>query len=325
MKNFNDLMAEAKKCPARRVVVAVAHDGEVLEGVNAAYQVGIANALLIGNREEIIRIAEARKIDLAPHKIINETDSKAACIMAVKAIRENNADILMKGQVPSPLVLKAVLDKNNGLRDGKVLSHIAVFEAPGYERLFLLSDSGLNIAPTFKQKIGMINNAVELAGNLNIKQPKVAIIAGIEFVNQNMLSSIDAALLAKMSERGQIKNCIIDGPLSLDLAISEAAAHAKGVGGQVSGKADILIMPNIDAANVLYKAVSFMLNSKITGIIAGAKAPVILTSRADSYEAKLYSIALGVLMTKNNIIPLQRVVRVLKGEEKASDYENRTG
>ncbi|PKM80137.1 MAG: phosphate butyryltransferase [Firmicutes bacterium HGW-Firmicutes-14] len=297
MRSFAELLAEAKKCPPKRVAIAVAQDGEVLEAAKACQESGIAEPVLVGDAAEMARIAREHRIEINNFEVINDTDPESAVRKAVLMVHNGKADMLMKGAVHSPVVLKQVLDKNIGLRTGRVLSHVAVFESPGYDRLMLMTDAGMNITPAFDQKVDMIKNAVCVARSLRIETPKVAVIAGVELVNPDMPSTVDAAMLSKMAERGQIKNCIIDGPLALDLALSKESARAKGVASPVAGQADILVLANIDAANVLYKALVFLGGAKITGLVVGAKAPVILTSRADSHEAKLVSVAVGVLMT----------------------------
>lgn len=297
MKNFAEMLAAAKICPPKTVAVAVAQDGEVLQAASACKINGIADSVLIGDAAEISRIAGEKNIDIDSFEVINEPEPEAAVRRAVLLCHTGKADILLKGAVHSPLVLKAALDKNIGLRIGRTLSHVAVFESPAYERLMMMTDAGMNIMPTFEQKVDMVKNAVCVARSLKIDKPKVAVIAGQELVNPDMPSTVDAALLCKMNERGQIKDCIIDGPLSLDLALSKESARAKGVTGQVAGHADILVLANIDAANVLYKSLVFFGKAKITGVVVGAKAPIIITSRSDSYEAKMASVALSVLIT----------------------------
>jgi phosphate butyryltransferase len=297
VKNFAELLAEAKKCPPKKVAVAVAEDPEVLEAVRECKQAGIADAVLVGDAVKIHEIASERNININDFEVIHEPDTESAVRRAVLLVHTGKADIVMKGAVQSPELLKAALDKNIGLRTGRTLSHVAVFEAPGYDRLMIMTDAGMNIMPTFQQKVDMVKNAVCVARSLKIEMPKVAVISGIELVNPDMPSTVDAALLSKMNERGQIKNCIIDGPLALDLALSKESARAKGVTSPVAGQADILVLANIDAANVLYKGLVFLGRAKITGIVVGAKAPVILTSRADTHEAKLVSVAISVLMT----------------------------
>ncbi|MCG9968015.1 phosphate butyryltransferase [Pelotomaculum terephthalicicum JT] len=296
MKSFADIVEEAKKCPPKKVAIAVAQDGEVIEAARECQENGIANAVLVGDADEIARISSERGIDISNFEVINEPEINNAARKAVQMVHSGEADMVMKGAVNSPTVLKAVLDKNIGLRTGKVLSHVAVFESPGYNRLMLMTDAGMNIKPTFVQKVDMVKNAVSVAKSLRIENPKVALISHMELVNPDMTSSVDAGMLCKMAERGQIKDCIVDGPLALDLALSKESARAKGVKSAVAGQADILLLDNIDAANVLYKALVFLGGAKITGLIVGASAPVILTSRADSSEAKLVSVAIGVLM-----------------------------
>ncbi|OPX84310.1 MAG: Phosphate acetyltransferase [Pelotomaculum sp. PtaB.Bin104] len=296
MKSFTDILEAAKKCPPKKVAIAVAQDGEILEAARECQENGIAKTVLVGDADEIARIASERGIDISSMEVINEPEVEDAVKKAVMMVHNGEADMVMKGAVQSATVLRGVLNKNYGLRTGKVLSHVAVFDSPGYNRLMLMTDAGMNIKPTFAQKVDMVKNAVFVAKSLGMNNIKVAIIAHMELVNPDMTSSIDAGMLSKMAERGQIKDCIIDGPLALDLALSKEAARAKGVKSEVAGQADILVLDNIDAANVLYKALVFLGGAKITGLIVGASAPVILTSRADSSEAKLVSIALGVLM-----------------------------
>jgi len=296
LKSFEDILEAAKKCPPKKVAIAVAQDSEILEAARECQENGIAKAVLVGNADEIARIANERGIDISGMEVINEPEVEAAVKKSVTMVHDGEADMVMKGAVQSATVLRGVLNKSYGLRTGKVLSHVAVFESPGYNRLMLMTDAGMNIKPTFAQKVDMVKNAVFVAKSLGMTNIKVAIIAHMELVNPDMSSSIDAGMLSKMAERGQIKDCIVDGPLALDLALSKESARAKGVKSEVAGQADILVLDNIDAANVLYKALVFLGGAKITGLIVGASAPVILTSRADSSEAKLVSIALGVLM-----------------------------
>lgn len=297
MKSFTELIEAAKECPSKTVAVAVAEDPEVLEAAKACRDNGIANVILVGDAEKIEKIALERKISLDKFEVINEHGVEQAARRAVLLAHTGKADIIMKGAVNTPVVLKAVLDKDIGVRSGATLSHVAVFESPYYDRLLLLTDAGMNINPTFEQKIDMVNNAVCVARSLRIAKPKVAVVCGQELVNPDMPSTVDAALLCKMAERGQIKNCLIDGPLSLDLALSKESALTKGVGGEVAGQADILVLANIEAANVLYKALVCLGKSWITGVVVGALAPVIVTSRSDSAEAKLASVAVSVLIT----------------------------
>lgn len=223
-------------------------------------------------------------------------DPKKATLEAVKLVSSGHADMLMKGLVDTATFLRSVLNKEFGLRTGKLMSHVAVFEIENLDRLLFLTDAAFNTYPELKDKVGMINNAVVVAHACGIDVPKVASICPVEVVNASMASTVDAALLAKMSDRGQIKGCIVDGPFALDNAISEEAAHHKGVTGPVAGKADVLLLPNIETANVMYKTLTYFSSSKNGGLLVGTSAPVILTSRADSFETKVNSIALAALV-----------------------------
>ena len=208
-------------------------------------------------------------------------------------VHDREADILMKGNVPTAMLLKAVLDKEHGLRKSDVLSHFALFEVPTYHKLLGLTDAAMVIAPDLKTKIAIINNAVGFMNKLGLAKPKVAILGAVEIVNEAMPATLDAALIAKMNQRGQIKNCIIDGPLAYDNAVSMESAHHKGIVSDVAGDADLLIAPDIEAGNILYKAFGFSANAKLAANILGASAPIVLTSRSDTEEAKQASIVMA--------------------------------
>lgn len=298
IRNFKELIEKCKEIGPRTIAVAVAQDEEVLTAVDGAYKLGIAKAILVGDKEKIEGIAKACGIDVSKFEVIDEKDNVEAAKKAVQLVSSGKADMVMKGLIGTADILRAVLDKDFGLRTGRVLSHVAVFE---YEdRLMLLTDAAMNIAPDINQKAQIVQNAVIVAKALGIDTPKVAPLAAVELVNPDMPATIDAAMLSKMAERGQIKGAIIDGPLALDNAVSVEAAQHKGIKSPVAGYADILLVPDIEAGNVLYKSIVYFAKAKICGIIAGAKAPVILTSRADSHEAKLNSIALAVLVSYLN-------------------------
>jgi len=214
---------------------------------------------------------------------------------SIRLIRQASSQILMKGNVPTAKLLKGVLNKEWGLRTGNILSHFALFEIKGYHKLLGVTDVAMNIAPDLETKTGIVNNSVQFLNKIGIINPKVAAISAAETVNQSMTSSVDAAIISKMSERNQITNCIIDGPLALDNAISKESAMHKGIQSKVAGDADLLLMPNIEAGNVLYKSLSFFADARIAAVILGAKAPIVLTSRSDSEESKLNSIYLAAL------------------------------
>jgi phosphate butyryltransferase len=226
-------------------------------------------------------------------------DDQQAAIAAVKSVHLNEANVLMKGHIPTALILKAVLNPDFGLRTGSVLSHVAAFEINGFERLIFVTDAAMNIAPDLSQKVQIIQNAVMVAHSVGIKNPIVAPLAAVETVNPSMQPTLDAAALVAMNVRGQIKGCMIDGPVALDNAISVEAAHHKGLTGQHAGQADILLVPNIEAGNILYKSLVYFARAKVGAVIVGAKAPIVLTSRSDSAESKLNSLALAICSSSN--------------------------
>ena len=298
IKTFNEVLNTAKAQGMKTVVVAVAQDEPVLEAVQDAKKNGIANAILVGDKEKIISIASSIGMNIEDFEIIDEKNDTKACITAVALVSSGKADMLMKGLVDTATFLRAVLNKEVGLRTGKQMSHVAVFEIPGYDRLIFLTDAAFNMYPELKEKIDIINNSVVVAKACGNELPKVAAVCAVEVVNANMPATLDAAMLSKMNERGQIKGCIIDGPLALDNALSESAAKHKNLQGPVAGKADILLMANIEAGNVMYKCLTYTTEAKSGALLVGTSAPVILTSRADTPETKLNSIALAALVAE---------------------------
>ncbi|MBS4956336.1 MAG: phosphate butyryltransferase [Clostridium sp.] len=297
-KNFDDLLSKLKVAEKKRLAVAVAQDEPVLEAVKAAKDRGIAEAILVGDKAKIEEVAIKIDMDLTDFEIIHEEDIKKAALKAIQLVSSGEADMVMKGLVDTATFLRSVLNKEVGLRTGKLMSHVSVFEIEGIDRLILLTDAAFNTYPDLKEKVQIINNSVMVAKACGIQNPKVAPVCAVEVVNPDMPATVDAALLSKMSDRGQIKGCIVDGPLALDNALSEEAAHHKGVTGSVAGKADILLLPNIDVANVMYKSLTYTASTKNGGILVGTSAPVILTSRADSFETKVNSIALAALVSE---------------------------
>ncbi|CEO16146.1 phosphate butyryltransferase [Paraclostridium sordellii] len=296
MRSFNDVIRYAKERGPKTISVACSQDKEVLIAVDMAKKEGIANAILVGDIEKTNTIANELNIDLSGYDLIDEKDLTKASLKAVSLVSEGKADMVMKGLVDTSIILKAVLDKEVGLRTGKVLSHVAVFDVNGYNRLFFITDAAMNLAPDLQTKKQIIENACIVAHALDIEEPKVAAICAKEKVNPKMPDTVDAKELEDMCKNGEIKGCIVGGPFALDNAVSEEAAKHKGMDNPIAGKADILLAPDIEAGNILYKSLVFFAESKNAGVIVGAKAPIILTSRADSEETKLNSIALGVLM-----------------------------
>ncbi|MEY2302562.1 phosphate butyryltransferase [Bacillus anthracis] len=289
------LIDQAAGEPKKTVAVAVAEDHEVIEAVAKAIALQLAQFRLYGNQEKIMGMLQEHNLQTSEHiEVIAAQSSAEAAELSVKAVRNGEADVLMKGNIPTANILKAVLNKEWGLRKGSVLSHVAAFEVPNYDRLIFVTDAAMNIAPDVTQKAAIIQNTVEVARAIGMDLPKVAPIAAVEVVNPAMQATIDAAMLTQMNRRGQIKNCVVDGPLALDNAVSQIAAEHKGIVSDVAGKADILLVPTIEAGNVLYKSLVYFADAKVGAMIAGAKAPIVLTSRADSAETKVYSLALAV-------------------------------
>lgn len=299
VKSFNEVIEKVKNLSTKTVAVAVAQDEPVLEAIRDAKKNGIANAILVGNKEEIVSIGERIGMNMDEFEIVDEKNSKKAALKAVELVSTGKADMVMKGLVDTATFLRAVLNKEIGLRTGKQMSHIAVFEVPGIDRMLFLTDAAFNMYPELKEKIDIINNSVNVAKAIGIDMPKVAPICAVEVVNPAMQATLDAAALTAMNQRGQIKGCIVDGPLALDNAISEEAAAHKKVSGPVAGKADILLMANIEAGNAMYKCLTYTTEAKNGGLLAGAAAPVIVTSRADSPETKLNSIAIAALVAES--------------------------
>lgn len=299
IKSFNEIIEKVKQNDMKKVAVAVAQDEAVLRAVKDANDNGIADAVLVGNHDEIVSIALKIGMDIKKFEIVDEPDVKKAALKAVELVSSGKADMVMKGLVDTATFLRSVLNKEVGLRTGKLMSHVAIFETEAFDRLLFLTDVAFNMYPELKDKVQIINNAVKVAHAVGIEQPKVAPVCAVEVVNPNMPATLDAAMLAKMSDRGQIKGCVVDGPLALDIALSEEAAHHKKVSGPVAGKADILLMPNIETGNVMYKTLTYTTHSKNGCLLVGTAAPVVLTSRADSHETKMYSIALAALVASH--------------------------
>ena len=298
-KNFDDLLSRVKECKRKKVSVAVAQDEPVLEAIKAAKEQGIADAILVGDKNKIKEIADSIGMDITQFEVIHEPDVKQAALFAIQLVSSGRADMVMKGLVDTATFLRSVLNKEVGLRTGKVMSHVSVFEIEGFDRLIFLTDAAFNTYPDLKAKVQIVQNSVSVAHACGIECPKVAPVCAVEVVNPDMPATIDASLLSKMNDRGQIKGCVVDGPLALDNALSEEAAHHKGITGPVAGKADVIMLPNIETANVMYKTLTYTSNSRNGGILVGTSAPVILTSRADSFETKVNSIALAAVVAES--------------------------
>ncbi|MDO5128200.1 MAG: phosphate butyryltransferase [Eubacteriales bacterium] len=299
MNNFDGLLEKVKACATKKVAVAVAQDDAVLEAVMAAKERNIAEAILVGDADKIHEVAASINMDLSGFEVIDVKDNTEAALTAVKLVHDGKADMYMKGLIDTKGFLKSVLDKEVGLRTGKPLSHVALFEVAGYEKMFFLADVAFIPYPTLEDKVGIINNTVEVAHACGVACPKVAPLAAVEVVNPKMPATVEADALTKMNEEGQITGCIVDGPLSMDLAIDpEAARHKGATGRKIVGDADILLFPDIHAGNITYKTLVHTAKVKNGCILTGTKAPVILTSRSDSFETKVNSIALAAIVAE---------------------------
>ncbi|MFZ2256551.1 MAG: phosphate butyryltransferase [Clostridiaceae bacterium] len=296
IKNFDEVFSRIKASSNKIVAVAAAEDEPVLEAINYCRIHDLADAILVGKEAEIRRIAQTLAIDLTGVIIIDEPDTAKAALRAVELVSTGRADMLMKGLIDTKTFLKAVLNKEVGLRTGSLITHVGVFDVPAYDRLLYITDAAFTMYPTLEQKVAIINNAVKLAHSLGNEDPKVAPICAVEVVNPDMPATLDAQKLTQMNEAGEITGCTVYGPLAFDNAIDPEAAIHKKINHPVAGHADIFVMANIEAGNGVFKAITYTCaGERHGGILMGASAPVIVTSRADSFEAKVNSIALAAL------------------------------
>jgi len=295
MKSLEELIDRAKSLPGKKISLAGAHEQDSLIAAERARSHGIADFILVGDRTEIEASAKKIGIDPGNFEIQHEPVKKKISSTAISVIHDGRADVLMKGLVTTANFMRAILDKKTGLLSSGLLSHLAVFEIKNYPKLLGVTDAAINIAPTLGEKITMIESAASVFRNLGVDDPKVACVCAVEKVNPGkMPCTEEAAVLAKMSQNGQIQGATVDGPFGLDNAVSPAAAKLKNIGGDVAGNADIILCPDIEAANVLYKTLAYLADCDCGAIVIGTSAPVILTSRADSDETKFASIALAI-------------------------------
>lgn len=289
-------MERAGRYPRARVAVAAAEDREVLEAVKLGWEKELISPILVGSEKEIRSLAAEIGFRLADSQVFGVANAAASAGKAVELVSSGQADVVMKGFVGTSIFLKAVLNPEYGLRTGRLLSHLAAFEIPRFPRLLFITDGGVNIAPDLAQKQEILRNAIDAVRALGYSEPKVALLAAVEVVNPHMDATLDAASLSKMADRGQIKGALVDGPLALDNAIDREAALHKGIISPVAGVADILLVPDIEAGNVLAKSFSFLAGGTMAGIVVGSKAPIVLPSRADSAYSKLCSLVLASLV-----------------------------
>lgn len=298
LKSMSDLKGIVAGKPRKKLVLAAAQDQHSLVAVLRAWKDEIIEPIFIGDTEGIQTLSSENGYDITGLRIIHEPEIEKSVEMAVRMLSSKQGDILMKGKVGTSLLLKCVLNKEWGLRTGNLLSHIALFEVDTYHKLIAVTDVAMNIAPNLKDKISIVNNSVSFLNRLGYVMPKVAVLGAVEMVNENMEATLHAALLSKMNQREQIRNCIIDGPLAFDNAVSLESAQHKGIKSEVAGDTDLLLMPDIEVGNVLYKSLVFFAKAKVASIILGAQVPIVLTSRSDSEQAKYDSILLSAAASK---------------------------
>lgn len=294
IKTFDELEQLAIHRPSKKIALAMAEEADALTAVVSAAEKQIVEPILVGNEKNIHMVAERENLSISNFRIVPAEGEAAAAAKAVELVRIGEANLLMKGKVPTATIMKAVLNKETGIRGSGILSHVMILENPNYHKLLIMTDPALNIAPDLKTKAGIINNAVFASRKLGVEIPKIGIIGAVEKVNEAMPATLDAAILSKMADRGQLKNCIVDGPFALDNAVSSKSCEIKGIKTDVGGDADILLMPDIEAANVFYKAFAYLTNYKLSGVVLGADTPFIMTSRADSEMTKFLSILTAV-------------------------------
>jgi phosphate butyryltransferase len=296
VKTLDDILTLAKKTGPKKLAVAQAEDEEVLRALKQARSEDVVDAVLVGNQEKIEELASKNGIDLGKFELHHETEGFSATLACCELVNRGEAHFLMKGLVGTAQFMRAILDKKKGLATGRLLSHVAVFEISRYPKLLTVTDAAINIAPTLMEKAQIIQNAVGVAHSLGIDLPNVACLAAVEKVYPDkMPATLDCAALSMMAKRGQIRGAVVDGPFGLDNAVSEESARVKGVSSEMAGKVDVLLCPNVEAGNALYKTLTAFANARCAAIVVGTKAPVVLTSRADSHQTKFASIALGAV------------------------------
>jgi phosphate butyryltransferase len=298
ISNFAQLLEAALNRAPKRVAIVGGGQRETLHAARMARGMGLAKCILIDDPERLEFIADEQGVDLAGMEIIQERNMVQAAYKAVAMIHDEEADLVMNGRALPVELMRAALDADKGLRIGKVISDVSIFEIPDFDRLVFVSDVAIVVSPNLAQKVAIVQNAIDTAIELGVQRPKVAILAATELVNPEMPANMDAANLSKMAERGQIQNGIVDGPLAMDNAISAKAAEMKGIRSDVAGHADILITPDVESGNILAKAISYFAKGHMAGVVVGAKCPIVMPSRSDPPEQKLISLALGVYLTK---------------------------
>lgn len=297
INTLDDLLRAVKDRPRKRLAVAWANDDHTLEAVNAAVEAGLVEAILVGDEPVMRNVCADHALPVERFRLVHAATDTEAAAKAVALVRSGEADLLMKGLLSTDKYMKAILSKEQGLLDpGAILSHVTVMEHPGHSKLLIAGDVAVIPEPEIKEKLAILGYLVKTARALGIEVPKVAVLAASEQVQPKLRSSVEAALLSKMAERGQIKGALVDGPMALDGAVDPESARIKGMGGPVAGDADCLLFPNLEAGNTFYKTGTKLGGAEIAAVVAGARVPCVLSSRGDSAKTKLSSIALAALL-----------------------------
>lgn len=299
MRRLQDLVEAARQKGPATVAIAAAHDPDVVEAMKTAEEIGLAKGIFVGNKAKIHALAEQVSWKISDDQVVDEREESLALRKAIGLVRDKTASLLMKGKIKTSALMHGVLDREAGLRAGRLLSQVIVFQVPGIDRLMLMSDAAINIAPNVAQKAEICRNAIEVAHAIGITEPKLALLCGLEFVNPDMPATLDAAALTMMNRRGQITGAYVEGPIAMDVPLSKFAADRKGINSPLVEQTDIFIPPDIEAANILYRAILYFANGESGGVVIGAKVPLILLSRAETPETKIHSIAIAILMANS--------------------------
>ncbi len=295
-RNLDELVEAARAKGPFKIAVAAGHDPDVIGALKQARELNLADGIFIGNSEKIHFLAKKVGLDLAAEQVLHEADESVAARKAIGLIREGKARLLMKGKINTATLIRAVLDKETGLRTRRLLSQVIVFQVPNFNRLMVMTDAASNIAPTLEHKAEICRNAIEVAHSIGIEKPNLAALCALEFVNPEMPATVDAAGLTMMNRRGQLTGAYVEGPIALDVPLSRFAAERKVIDSPLVEKTDIFVAPDIEAANILYRAILYFARGESGGIVVGAKVPLILLSRAETPETKIRSIAIGILV-----------------------------
>ena len=297
-RNLDELVEAARKKGPLRIAVAAGHDPDVIEALKQAKELNLAEGIFVGNSEKIQFLANSVGLEIPKEQILHEPDESTAARKAIALIREGKASLLMKGKISTATLIRVVIDKEAGLRTGRLLSQVIVFQVPGFHRLMVLTDAAINIAPTLEQKTEICRNAIEVAHAIGIDKPNLAVLCALEFVNPDMPATLDAAGLTLMNRRGQLTGAYVEGPIALDVPLSKFAADRKAIDSPLVEKTDIFVAPDIEAANILYRSILYFAKGESGGVVVGAKVPLILLSRAETPDTKIRSIAIGMLLVK---------------------------